>query len=174
MDQTQRLDSVAAFVAGQVPVLVSTPLLGRGMDMPNVKQVWNKFENEKLAWGRVTLKEVYSRVGFRRTQGLEPQPAGVLIFQNLAILFLFRTPNERDVRSEDKEIRPQGIQDYSFSDADVGEDFLDRSDDEEADKEDDDDSDDDVATDAEDSGDEHGLWTSHCTSVHVFKKKYCF
>ena len=52
---------------------------------------------------------------------------------------------------------PQGIQDYSFSDADVGEDFLDRSDDEEADEEDDDDSDDDVATDAEDSGDEHGL-----------------
>ena len=37
--------------------------------------------------------------------------------------------------SEDKEIRPQGIQDYSFSDADVGEDFLDRSDDEEADEE---------------------------------------
>ena len=104
---------------------------------------------------------MYSRVGFRRTQGLEPQPAGVLIFQNLAILFLFRTPNERDVRT------------YSFADADVGEDFLDRSDDEEADEEDDDDSDDDVATDAEDSGDEHGLWTSHCTSVHVFKKKYC-
>ena len=48
-------------------------------------------------------------------------------------------------------------QDYSFADADVGEDFLDRSDDEEADQEDDDDSDDDVATDAEDSGDEHGL-----------------
>ena len=41
----------------------------------------------------------YSRVGFRRTQGLEPQPAGILIFQNLAILFLFRTPNERDVRT---------------------------------------------------------------------------
>ena len=41
----------------------------------------------------------YSRVRFRRTQGLEPQPAGVLIFQNLAILFLFRTPNERDVRT---------------------------------------------------------------------------
>ena len=59
--------------------------------------------------------------------------------------------------SEDKEICPQGIQDYSFADADVGEDFLDRSDDEEADEEDDDDSDDDVATDAEDSGDEHGL-----------------
>ena len=41
----------------------------------------------------------YSRVGFQRTQGLEPQPAGVLVFQNLAILFLFRTPNERDVRT---------------------------------------------------------------------------
>ena len=75
--------------------------------------------------------------------------------------------------SEDKEIRPQGIQDYSFADTDVGEDYLDWSDDEEADEEDDDDSDDDVATDAEDSRDEHGLWTSHCTSVHVFKKKYC-
>ena len=41
----------------------------------------------------------YSRVGSRRTQGLEPQPGGVLIFQNLAILFLFCTPNEGDVRT---------------------------------------------------------------------------
>ena len=51
-----------------------------------------------LSQNQVSLP-LYSRVGFRRTQGLEPQPAGVLIFQNLAILFLFRTPNERDVRT---------------------------------------------------------------------------
>ena len=38
----------------------------------------------------------YSKIGFQRT--LEPQPVGVLIFQNLAFLFLCHPPDERYVR----------------------------------------------------------------------------
>ena len=48
-----------------------------------------------FVWVGSSLVYLYSRVGFRRTQGLEPQPAGVLIFQNLAILFLFPASRTR-------------------------------------------------------------------------------
>ena len=48
---------------------------------------------------KLPSNQAYSKVGFRRTQGLEPQPVGFLIFQNLAFLFLFHPPDEQYVRN---------------------------------------------------------------------------
>ena len=42
---------------------------------------------------------------FRRTQGLEPQPVGLLIFQNIVFLFLFHPPDERLVGTSRKRPR---------------------------------------------------------------------
>ena len=44
----------------------------------------------------------YSKIGFRRMQGLETQPEGVLIFQKPTFLFLFHLPDERYVRTSRK------------------------------------------------------------------------